>query len=175
MRERNWAEVAVPRPLSGKRIIALWLATAVVIVAGFLMFFAVDGPLFRRATAVVIDGPGNEVSLAIFLAPGDRANVHAGQELFMLSGGFADGAQLRISGVEPRLVSPNEAAARFGLGAAAATVVTQSSVVAFAPFPALDGRPASEYVGGVYPAVIEIGRRPPGLVMYDAFTNRQVS
>jgi hypothetical protein len=169
------AEVDIPRPLSGRRIAVLWLAVATVLAAGFLTFFAVDGPLFRRATAVVIDRPGGGVELAVFLAPGDRAAVHTGQELFVLSGGFADGAHLTITDVEPRLVSPDDAADRFGLGVAAATVVTQSSVVAFAPFPALDGRSASEYVGGVYPAVIEIGRRPPGMVLYDAFTNPQGS
>lgn len=175
VRDRNWAEVAVPRPLSGRRIIILWLAVAAILGAGFLTFFAVDGPLFRRATAVVIDQPGGVPRLAVFLPPADAVNVRAGQDLFVLSGGFAEGARLRISTVEPKLVSPDDAARRFGLGVAAATVVTQSSIVAFAPFPALAGRAAAEYVGAVYPAVIEIGRRPPGLVVVDAFTNRQVS
>jgi hypothetical protein len=175
VRERNWVEVAVPRPLSGRRIAVLWVAVVAVLVAGFLTFFAVDGPLFRRATAVVVNGSGGAVELAVFLAPGDRAAVHAGQDLFVLSGGFADGARLTITDVESRLVSPDDAADRFGLGVAAATVVTQPSVVAFAPFPPLHGRSPAEYVGGVYPAVIEIGRQPPGMVVYDAFTNRQVS
>jgi hypothetical protein len=124
---------------------------------------------------VVVDRPDGVARLAVFLAPGDQATVHTGQDLFLLSGGFADGVRLTISGVEPRLLSPDEAARRLGLGVASATVVTQASVVAYAPFPALGGRSPAEYVGSVYPAVIEIGRKPPGLVVYDAFTNRQVS
>ena len=163
--EQSREEPVLPRLVSPRTFIYLWSLLGLLVVSGFLAWFA-QVPMYTSGSAVVVDGRGktpsigNEVLVVAFVPPEHLWRLRAGQTLFLQFDGGGKRIGRSIIAVEPEISSPDGAQSRFALNAGTAPAITQPSAVAIARLAPLSaGLPAAAYVGSVYRAEIEIGSR----------------
>lgn len=154
----------LPRLTSWPTIVFCWLLLAG-LVLGAVVVGSVRVPAFVGASGVILPaGPAtgssreatsaSETTAALFLAPDESARVRVGQAVhgqIDSTGTYVDGVVQRI---EPDVVGPDAARARFGLGDSPHVVVQPSRVVIVTISRAL--APAA-YAGSRWTAKIEVG------------------
>ncbi len=142
---------------------------------GVLLFLTVTGllltvqlPEYAVGTGVVVDGAAvnqgaglstHDALVAVFLPAEYATQVTAGQPVELtlptIAPGAAEAVPTRVRSVEPALLSPAEARARFGLDAAVGARLNGPVVVAV-----LDvALPGGLWLGSVGEAQIELGSR----------------
>jgi hypothetical protein len=138
----------------------LWLLIGLFALGGILAW-GTRIPTYATGSAVVVDwrghsqAPFDAVVLVAFLPPGELPRLQVGQTLWVESGLASGREELRVSAVERRVVSPEEASKRFGIRPG---IIQQPAAVVMAELgPSFGGLKSSEYVGGVVPVDIHNG------------------
>jgi hypothetical protein len=158
-------EPILPHLVSPRMLLGLWILLGLLVVSGFLAWFA-QVPVYASGSAVVVDGKGNTsalgdaVLIVVFVPPENLWRLRVGQPLLLPfdQGGKRIGRS--IMAIEPEVHSPEMAQRRFALSAGAALAIRQPSAVAMTPLePLSTGLPAAAYVGSVFRAEIEVGSR----------------
>ncbi len=160
-------ETAVlPRFISPRTFLGLWVLTGLLAVSGGLACFA-QVPVYASGSAIVVDaqnsklrGVPDDVVVMAFLPPEYRSHLEVGQQLFLHFSPTGERLRRSIIAVEPEIYSPVAAQRRFGLAPGAALAVAHPAAVALAqlePLPA--GAPASAYLGSIGRVDVEVGSR----------------
>jgi hypothetical protein len=153
----------LPRFASPPTLICLWILLGLLL-ASCLVAWLARVPVYATGNAVVMDstgagqtGPGG-VMVAAFLPAADLPALRAGQDMIVRLDERGEAARMPIVAVEPEISSPSAVLQRFGLQPGAA--VSQPTAVALAILgPRPGGLPVSVYIGGIYPARVEVGSR----------------
>ena len=162
----------LPRFVSPRTFLALWLLGGIFVSAGFSAWFA-RVPVYVSGPALVIssdalaldpetDSPlvGNRVALVAFLPAPYLSLLRAGQMMYLDLHGPGTRVPRPILTVETAISSPSESRTRFGMDAEAAGAVSQPSAVVIAALePTPSGLPASLYTGSTYQGYVEVGSR----------------
>jgi len=158
-------EPVLPRLVSPHVFMCLWILLGLLVVSGFLAWFA-QVPVYASGPAVVVDGSsktpysGAHILIVAFVPPENLSRLRVGQTLFLQFDGAGRRIGRSIISVEPEISSAEMAQRRFALGAGAAPAIIRPSAVAIARLePLSTGLPAAAYVGSVYRAEIEVGAR----------------
>lgn len=153
----------LPRFVSLRILAVLWAVQALLVGAGLAVAWR-QVPLYTPGVGVVVsaerraNGPGGGLALVVFFAPQDLPRLRSGQPLLLETASGGPRARGELLAVEPELLSPASAVARFGLSGAAAHAVTQPVACASAAFEPQAAEPAaSAHLGGVYQVNAEVG------------------
>lgn len=156
------ARLTLPEFIAPKAFALLWLVLGTVLACGALAWFA-EVPHFESGVAVVVEGTretgaaGGAVLLT-FLPPDALPRLKPGQPLFLEPASRATQASSEVLAVEPRVLSPQEARARFGAQGVPSEVMAAPSAVLVARFePSAAGRQASDYLGSTFPVSVRVG------------------
>lgn len=160
-------ETAVlPRFVSPRTFLYLWVLTGLLAVSGALAWFA-QVPVYTSGPAIVVDARDNkrqdlsdDVLVVAFLPPESRSRLEVGQRLFLQLSPNGERLRRSIIAVEPEIYSPVAAQRRFGLAPGAALTVAHPAAVALAPLEPLPaGAPASAQLGSIGRVDVEVGSR----------------
>jgi hypothetical protein len=158
-------ESVLPRLVSPRTFLGLWLLLGLLVASGFLAWFA-RVPMYASGSAVVIDSgespssPSGEALIVAFVPPEHLQRLRVGQILRLHFDERSKRLGTPIIAVEPGVSSPEVARRRFGLGDGAALAITQPSAIVLARLqPPSSDLPAAVYVGSVYHTQIEVDSR----------------
>jgi hypothetical protein len=154
----------LPRLTSWPTIVFAWLLLAGLALAAVVVG-SVRVPAYVAASGVILEtGPGSgpsgeatsakETTAVLFLAPGESSRVRVGQAVQGRIGSTATYVDGVVRSIEPGVVGPDAARARFGLGDSSDVVVQPSRVVIVTISPALA---PSAYAGSRWTAQIALG------------------
>lgn len=161
---RRYAEgrqqAVLPRFVRPRTFALLW-ALAALLAAGVGLACVARVPVFASGVAVLVGAQGREgetVEVVAFLPAESLSRLHAGQPMFVEAGGAGPRLRLRVAAVEPEVLSPDAARARFA--AAPTTALVGPSAVAVARLEgARAALPARAYGGSVTRVEVEVGSR----------------
>lgn len=158
-------QVVLPRYASPPWILIFWAVCGLLLLSVALLW-AAPAPVYVTAWGVVVAAPTNAANLpaadeaivAVFLDPELIDNVQSRQPAFLQFAGGSDAAadreqHSRVISVEPTVLAPVTARARYQLDAATALLIEGPVSVALVEF---DG-PTSRWLGAVAEVRIEIG------------------
>lgn len=157
------ARLILPEFVSPRGFVLLWLVLCLVLAAGVLAWNA-QIPRFATGVGLVVEGAqvplpdaGEGPLLVAFLPASELPRLRVGQPLFLEGGGSARQWASTLLAIEPQVLSPAAARARFGLDAVPDQALAGPSAVVVARFePAQGGRPA-DHLGSVYPVNVRVG------------------
>lgn len=162
---RGRAETVLPQVVSPRTFRYLWLLLVLLTTVGASGAVLPRVPSYATGVAIAIDPSGhsepvgNDILLAVFVAPEHVSRLKVGQTL-LLSDATGVRFGTAITDVEPGVISPETARSRFRLDPGAALTVTQPSTVAITRLhPPYKGVAALGYTGSIYRADITIGTR----------------
>jgi hypothetical protein len=163
--EQSRDQAVLPRFISPRTFLAIWLLFGLLATAGVTAWFA-RVPVYAGGPAVAAQRPGpgqqapGDVVAIAFLPAESRAALHAGQMIFLDLNGAGARVRRTISAVEPEVLSPGAVRGRFALDPATASAITEPVVlVSVDPAPVPPGLPASAFAGSVYRAEVQVGSR----------------
>jgi len=158
--KRNLERDVLPRLVSTPILVCLWLLLAVLIVAGFFVWYA-QVPTYVSGSGIILSGENipqpqyrNMVAL-VFLAPDQSAHVEAGQPVDIQIGSAGMHVHSTIAQVEPGIMSPDAVRQRYQLSAVGAELVTQPSIVAIVKLDTVLSD--ATYTGSLLTASIQTG------------------
>jgi len=153
----------LPRFVSPRIFIGLWFLLGLLIICGFVAWFA-KVPVYASGPAVVVDWKDrpqyirDDVLVIAFLPPDNLSRLRVGQTMFLNTA--RERLNISIISVEPDIISPDDAQRRFALSGGTAEAITRPAAVAVAPLePTPSSLPISTYRGCVYSVDIEVGSR----------------
>ncbi len=162
---RNYVESkeksVLPRLVSPRSFIFLWVLLSLTVVAGLLLGLA-KVPAYSKAVIVVVKENGRRedgrVQMILWLPPEVLPRLKVGQKVFFRLQQDGDVKSRAISTVEPHISTTAELQKRFALGSEVSTNPVGPVAVAW-----LEAEPVSadltndRYVGGFYNARVEMG------------------
>jgi hypothetical protein len=150
----------LPRFVRPRTFALLWVL-AVLLAAGVGLAWVARVPVFASGVAVLVGAQGHEgetIEVVAFLPAESLSRLRAGQPMFVEAGGAGQRLRLRVAAVEPEVLSPDAARARFASTPTGALV--GPSAVAVARFEGARATlPASAYAGSVARVEVEVGSR----------------
>lgn len=152
----------LPRFVSPRSLVCLWLLLGL-LAAGLFLTWLAPVPVIVSGTAVVVAGtagalPSRDAAVLVaFLPPQSLPHLRPGQRVWLAAGPARERWSRRVLAVEPAISSPEAARRRFG-GAAGAIRGPAAVIIARWP-PLQDHLPAAAYLGSIYHADVETGRR----------------
>jgi len=149
----------VPRLTSRPVIVCLWLLLAVLVAATAMAWFVrvpayvgAQGVILRSGAQAGLSGAGT--AAALFLAPGQSADLRVGQPVHAQIGSSGPSALGAVARIEPGAIGPDAARAKYRFQPGAGIVRQPWSVVIVRLRPSL--APAA-YGGSVLTARVETG------------------
>lgn len=154
----------LPRLVSQRMFLSLWALLVLLAVAVGGGAYLVKVPDYTSGPAIVLDKEaagryGGGTLVAAFLAPEYLPDLKKDEKLLLRLDPGGRGLPRPIAAVEPNVVSPKTARARFGLGDAAVGIRQPSAVVVAALEPLPRGAANSNNSGAIYWADVEVGSR----------------
>lgn len=155
-------ESVLPRFVSPRTFLYLWLLLALLLAGGLVSWFA-QVPIFVSGPAFVVERTAesqpDSVAVAILLPPETLSSLYVDQPLFVQ---LTEGTRLQrsIVTIDHKVNSPQRIREELGLPAELATTIRQPATVAFADLaPLPSDLPASAYAGSVYRVEVQVGSR----------------
>jgi hypothetical protein len=157
--QRGTAKDIVPRLTSRPTIICSWLLLAVLLAAAAVAW-SVRIPAYVSGQGVILRsgapvGPnGGRTSAALFLAPDQSVHLRVGQPVHTQIGSSAPSASGVVARVEPGVIGPDTARAKYGFEPGAGIIRRPWTVVIVRLGQSL---PQAAYSGSLLTARVEIG------------------
>lgn len=157
-----------PQSIRGYKLKYLWVLLAI-LVASSAILVSLPVPVYLRGSAVIIDRATQsqahpELTVVVFLPVESQPSLRVGQRL-LLHLSAETKVERSIATVEPEVMSPREAQAKFSLSFGEAQTVNQPVAVVWTGLPAGPAtlhQDRSAFVGRVFPVDVEIGTRWAG-------------
>ena len=155
---------SLPRLVSPPTFLFMWLLLLLLVAAALTAMIA-EVPIYSPAAVVVTENPldlehsPHKPHLVVFLPGQEWPRLELGNRVSIRINGGSERLVGSITAIEPQLINPKAAEKRFNLGAAAASRLDEPKAVAFVEFDPPGELLRSSYLGSVYDAEVETGRR----------------
>ena len=158
----------LPKLVSPKVSISLWMLVALLIL-GTLMVWFTKTPVYASALAITVDHRGvpteaaqlrDHVVLLLLLAPEAQPTLAEGNQVLIHLGTVGKPLQREVVIFEASEAEVTRVLDTFGLSRHPAVLAAQPAAVAFVPLePAPGNAPATNFIGTVFRAELQIGSR----------------
>jgi hypothetical protein len=155
--------------IAPRSFLLLWLLLGM-LVSSMCMVWLTPVPIYASGVAMVVDwrhmhqSLDDDTAVLVFLSPEYLSRLHRGQPLLLATP--SGPLRREVIAVEPEIISPAAIRSRFGIHEDLARIVNQPAAVVLTRLePLASNRAAASYVGSVFRADIEIGKRRVGSLL----------